>query len=281
MLDALGVDTEGTAETVSTMTKIISDIDFDAILRCLILFVACLVVMKVILSLVDRSFQKLDVEKSLGTFVHAALRVLLWLLTICLVLGSVGVEMTSIIAVLSVAGLAVSLAIQGSLSNLAGGIQVLVSKPFKAGDYVDAGSVSGIVTEVGLVYTRLCTLDNKIVSVPNGEISSERIINYSAAPNRRVDLVFSTCYDAKPDNVKMAVWKVLDRHPLVLKDPEAFVRVSGYQDSSIDYTVRAWCETANYWDVYFDLMEQVKASFDASGVEMTYNHLNVQMIEKK
>lgn len=280
MLDTLGVSTEETMETVSTVTKIIEGINFEVILRVLLLFVACLVVMKVILTLLDQSFKRLDVEKSLHNFVHAALRVVLWLLTICLVLGSVGVEMTSIIAVLSVAGLAVSLAIQGSLSNLAGGIQVLISKPFKADDYVDAGSVSGIVVDVGLVYTRLRTLDNKIISVPNGEISSEKIVNYSAASSRRVDLVFSTSYDAQANDVKRAILSVIHRHDMILDDPAPFVRVSAYQDSCIDYVVRVWCETANYWDVYFDLMEQVKVAFDDSGIEMTYNHLNVHMIQQ-
>ena len=189
--------------------------------------------------------------------------------------------MTSLVAVLGVIGLAVSLAIQGTLSNLAGGIQVLVSKPFKAGDFVEAGGVSGTVKEVGLAYTKLSTIDNKVISVPNGQISSEKIINYTTAEQRRVDLKFNTSYDDKPEQVIAAIKAVVGAHPKALFTPEPFVRVSAYQDSSIEYTVRVWCATEDYWDLYFDLLEQVKAAFDQAGIEIPYGHLNVHLLERK
>ena len=195
------ISPEEAEETIQTVTGFFNDLNLQKIITIVLLFVGCMVVMKVILRLTDRAFLRLEMEKSLHTFIHAALRVILWLITLCIVLDYIGVPMTSLVAVLGVIGLAVSLAIQGTLSNLAGGIQVLVSKPFKAGDFVEAGGVSGTVKEVGLAYTKLSTFDNKVISVPNGQISAEKIINYTTAEQRRVDLKFNTSYDDKPEQV--------------------------------------------------------------------------------
>lgn len=195
MLTNLTASTEETQEAFETLVGAIKGLDLWHIATIVLLLLACMVVMKVLLRLLDRTFRRLEVEKSLHTFVRAALRVFLWIITICLVLGYIGIPMTSLIAVLSVLGLAITLAVQGSLSNLAGGIQVLVSKPFKADDYIEVGSVGGTVAEVGLVYTKLRTIDNKIISIPNGQISGEKIVNYSTEEKRRVDLTFNTSYD--------------------------------------------------------------------------------------
>ena len=222
-----------------------------------------------------------ELERSLHTFIHAALRVILWMITLCIVLDYVGVPMTSLVAVLSVIGLAVSLAIQGTLSNLAGGIQVLLSKPFKAGDYVEAGGISGTVMEVGLAYTKLCTVDNKVISVPNGQISGEKIINYSTEERRRVDLTFNASYDSPLQQVTGVLRAAVAARPMALAEPEPFVRVNAYRDSSIEYVVRVWCATGDYWTLYYDLLEQVKEAFDQNGIEMTYNHLNVHLVERK
>ena len=191
-----------------------------------------------------------------------------------------GIEMTSLIAVLSVFGIALSLAIQGSLSNLAGGIQVLASKPFKAGDYIEAGSLSGSVVEVGLVYTKLCTPDNKIISIPNGTISGQTIVNYNTQAQRRVDLTFNTSYEDKPGEVIACIKAVAAAHPKALSEPVPFARLSAYRDSSVEYTMRVWCATADYWDLYFDLLEQVGAAFEERGIELTYNHLNIHMVDR-
>lgn len=205
----------------------------------------------------------------------------LWLLTLCIVLDYVGVPMTSLVALIGVLGLAVSLAIQGTLSNLAGGIQVLVSQPFKAGDYVEAGGVSGTVQEVGLAYTKLSTVDNKVISVPNGQISTEKIINYTAADRRRVDLTFNASYGDPIRKVEETIRGVVNAHPLAQFTPEPFVRVSAYRDSSVEYVVRVWCATGDYWPLYHDLLEQVKAAFDREGITMPYGQLDVHVIERK
>ena len=281
MLKYLPASTEETQEAFETLVGAIKVLDLWHIATIVLLLLACMVVMKVLLRLLDRTFRRLEVEKSLHTFVRAALRVFLWIITICLVLGYIGIPMTSLIAVLSVLGLAITLAVQGSLSNLAGGIQVLVSKPFKADDYIEVGSVGGTVAEVGLVYTKLRTIDNKIISIPNGQISGEKIVNYSTEEKRRVDLTFNTSYDDAPERVTACIRDVIGAHPKAFFTPEPFVRVSAYQASSVEYTVRVWCATEDYWALYFDLLEQVKAAFDRAGIEMTYNHLNVHMVDHR
>ena len=281
MLTNLTASTEETQEAFETLVGAIKGLDLWPIATIVLLLLACMVVMKVLLRLLDRTFRRLEVEKSLHTFVRAALRVFLWIITICLVLGYIGIPMTSLIAVLSVLGLAITLAVQGSLSNLAGGIQVLVSKPFKADDYIEVGSVGGTVAEVGLVYTKLRTIDNKIISIPNGQISGEKIVNYSTEEKRRVDLTFNTSYDDAPERVTACIRDVIGAHPKAFFTPEPFVRVSAYQASSVEYTVRVWCATEDYWALYFDLLEQVKAAFDRAGIEMTYNHLNVHMVDHR
>lgn len=250
------------------------------ILTALVLLAVCLVVVKILMKTVEKMLQRTGIDRSLHTFLKTAIKALLLFLTVLIVADALGIPMTSLIAVLSVAGLAVSLAIQNSLANVAGGIQVLASKPFKVGDYVEAGGIEGHVTEVGILYTRITTWDNKLIQIPNSQISSEKIINHTAEPERRVDLKFTVSYDAPVDTVKEAALAVIKCHPLTLYTPEPFVRVSKYGDSSIEYTMRVWCATEDYWTVYYDMMEQVKAAFDKAGVEMTYPHVNVHMIPR-
>lgn len=274
------VDPEATQETLDIFQKTIQDFSWQtaAVLVCLL--VAAIVAIRVIVSLADRAMAQAKLDRGVRTFLRSGLKVVLWLVAICALLGYLGVPMTSLVALLSVLGLAVSLAIQGTLSNLAGGIMLLTAHPFSAGDFVEVGGISGIVQEVGLVYTKLDTVDNKVVYIPNGEISAKTITNYSGNDKRRVDLKFTTSYDDPPEKVKECMVRVVGEHPLTLPTPEPLIRVSGYGSSSIEYTLRVWCATDDYWTVYFDLMEQVKAAFDKAGVEMTYDHLNVHVVEK-
>ena len=275
---AVGADSE---EVVNAFTKFFQAPNlWLRVLYVVLLLAVCLIVMKLLMSVLNRALDRLNIEKGLHTFIKSVVKILLWFVTIIIVLGYVGIEVTSLIALLSVIGLAISLAIQGTLSNLAGGIQVLVSKPFKAGDYIETDSVSGTVSEIGLVYTKIKTYDNKMIMIPNGQISSAKITNYTAEERRRVDLKFNTSYDAPVELVKDTIQSVIRSHPKALRDPAPFARVSAYQDSSIEYAVRVWCATEDYWTLYSDLLEQVKAAFDQNGIEMTYNHLNVHMIRE-
>ena len=245
-----------------------------------LLLLGCMAVMKVILSLIDRTMTRLKVEPTVHKFTHSCLKVLMWIITGLVVAGYLEFPVNSLVTVLGVIGVALSLSLQGSLSNLAGGIMVMVSRPFAVGDYVEAGSVSGTVIEIGLVYTKLKTIDNKIIFIPNGEISGERIINYNKQEQRRVDLTFTVSYDADPERVKEIMRQVIGAHPKALFTPEPFVRTTSLGESSVGYTLRVWCATEDYWDLYYDLLEQIRAAFDREGIELTYNHLNVHIMKE-
>ena len=274
------VDTETAQETLNIIEKAIRDFSWQtaAVLVCLL--VASVVAIRVLVSLADRAMTQAKLDRGVRVFLRSGLKVVLWLVAICVLLGYLGVPMTSMVALLSVLGLAVSLAVQGTLSNLAGGILILTSHPFAAGDLVETGEIKGTIQEVGLIYPKLDTADNRVVFIPNGEISGRTITNYSANPTRRVDLSFTTSYDDPPEKVKECIAQVVGEHPLTLPTPEPLIRVSSYKSSSIEYVVRAWCATEDYWTVYFDLTEQVKTAFDKAGIEMTYDHLNVHVVEK-
>ena len=244
------------------------------------MLVTCVVAIRILVGVADRALARTKMDPGIRTFLRSGLKVILWMVALCALLGYLGVPMTSMVALLSVLGLALSLAIQGILANLAGGIMILTAHPFSAGDFVEAAGVSGTVQEVGLVYTKLYTTDNKVVYVPNGEISGKTITNYNGNDTRRVELKLNLSYNAHPEQVKAVLARVVGEHPLTLPTPEAVIRVNGYGGSAVEYVVRTWCATADYWDVRFDLLEQAKAALDAAGLEMTYDHLNVHMMEK-
>ena len=258
----------------------LAGITVNMVLRAVILLVACLIVVKILMRIVTRFLENSKLERSLHTFIRTGVKVVLLFLTVLIVAKALGIDVTSLIALLSVFGLAVSLAVQNSMSNVAGGIQVLSSQPFVVGDYVEAGGVSGTVADVGIFYTKIRTGDNKMIQVPNSQIANEKIVNYTSEEKRRVDLKFTASYDAPVESVKKVLEEVVSSHPLVWDTPAHFVRVSNYGDSAIEYSVRGWCATGDYWTVYFDVMEQVKVAFDKAGIEMTYPHINVHMMDK-
>ena len=267
-------------ETVEVFEQVARGLTLTKALYGLLLFLGCMAVMKVILSLIDRTMTRLKVEPTVHKFTHSCLKVLLWVITGLIVAAYLDFPINSLVTVLGVIGVALSLSLQGSLSNLAGGITVMVSRPFAVGDYVEAGGVSGTVSEIGLVYTKLKTIDNKIIFIPNGEISGEKIVNYNKQEQRRVDLTFTVSYDADPERVKEIMRQVIGAHPKALFTPEPFVRTTSLGESSVGYTLRVWCATQDYWDLYYDLLEQVRAAFDREGVELTYNHLNVHIMKE-
>ena len=274
------VDPEAAQETLGIIENAIQNFSWQMAAMLVTMLVACIVVIRVVVRLADRTMERAKLDRGVRTFFRSGLKVVLWLVAICVLLGYLGVPMTSLVALLSVLGLAVSLAVQGTLSNLAGGIMLLSAHPFSAGDFVEAGGISGTAQEVGLIYTKLDTVDNKVVYIPNGEISGKTITNYSGNDTRRVELKFTVSYDAPVKVVKECMARVVGEHPLTLPTPEPLIRVSSYGSSSIEYVLRAWCATEDYWNVYFDLTEQVKEAFDAAGVEMTYDHLNVHILKE-
>lgn len=257
----------------------IGDFTMDNLFSALLVLVICLVAIKLLMSFFTKALEKSKIERTLHKFLRSAVHITLYVLTVLIVMAKLDIDPTSLIAFLSVAGLAVSLAVQGTLSNIAGGIMILISTPFVVGDYVEAGDVSGTVSEIGLSYTRFMTVDNKTVFVPNSDIAAAKIINYTKAEKRRVDITVGASYDCPVATVKKALFAAAARHEQILKDPPVFVNVVEYKDSCIDYVLRAWVPTDDYWKVYYALLEDIKEEFDANSVEMTYPHVNVH-IEK-
>ena len=194
-------------------------------------------------------------------------------------LSVMGVPMTSIITVVGSCGLAVGLALQGSLANIAGGFVLLVVKPFRVGHFISMNDVTGTVTDIGIFNTRLCTLDNKTVTIPNSVISNATLVNMTELPMRRVDLTFTAAYSDDIRTVESALLSACEKNERVLADPAPFARISGHKDSALEYTVRAWCKTEDYWDVYFDLIRDVKYVFDERGITIPFPQVDVHTKE--
>lgn len=220
---------------------------------------------------------KPHLDKTLVSTLFYVLRIVVKSLIVVCLIGYLGIDTSGLTALFVSFGACVGLAVNGALSNLAGGVLIIVTRPFKIDDYIEAQGMSGTVEDIHITTTKLRTPDNKVVYIPNGPLSSGTIINYSEKELRRVDFNFSISYQNDFEKAKALVMDILNAHELVLKDPEPFVRVSSHADSSITVTARAWVKNADYWTVNFDVIESVKASFDASGIEIPYNQLDVHV----
>ncbi len=264
-------------DTAKGLWDSIKNITASSIFNAVLVAAACLVAMKLLLKVLDRALGRSKLDAPLKTLLRTLAKAGLWFVTVIIVMECLNIEATSLVAVLSVVGLAFSLALQSFLSNAAGGMQILASHPFSEGDFVEAGGCSGTVEEIGLFYTKLTTPDNKLVQMPNSSIVTANITNFSQQPTRRVELKVSASYDAAPDRVIALLARMAAEHPLILDDPNQMIHVDGYGGSAVQYVMRVWCANADYWTVYYDLMDGFKAAFDAAGIEMTYPHLNIHL----
>lgn len=253
----------------------------DKAVHVLLLILVGVVVIRVVLKLLDRVLARSKSLKSLSRYIHSVAKISMAFILVLMVAEDVGIHTTSLVAMLSVAGLAVSLALQNTLSNVAGGIMLLVTTPFQVGDYVEADGISGTVHAIDLSYTAILTIDGKEIFVPNSQLSGTKIINYTILGRRRVDLNFTASYDAPTATVKRAIGEVLEDIPQIIAEPAPEIHLSDYQASSIQYVVRAWTAAADYWTVYYAIQEGVREAFDRHGVEMTYDHLNVHILDRK
>ncbi len=264
-------------DIVETLDQISNAFTWSQVLNAALLFLLCLAIMKVVVVLADRAMKRLRVEAIVHKFIRSCMKVIMWLVTFLMVAAYMNVPVNSLVAILGIAGVAMSLALQGILSNLAGGIMVLLSKPFAVGDFVEAGGMSGTVLETGLVYTTLGTVDNKVIYVPNGEISGEKIVNYNAQKQRRVDMKFNISYEDNAELAKKLMQRVVGTHAKALFTPAPFVRVSSYNEGSVSITLRVWCAAEDYWDLYYDLLEQVREALEENGISLSDHHLNVRL----
>ena len=215
---------------------------------------------------------KAGYDKSLQSFLTNLVSWILKILLIITLLGTLGVPTTSFAAIIAAAGLAIGLALQGSLGNFAGGVLIMIFKPFRMGDLIEAQGEIGVVKQIEIFTTKLTGLSNKEIIIPNGALSNGNIVNYSTEGTRRVDLVFGVSYDADIKKTKEVLMNVLKSHPLVIDTPAPSVNVMELADSSVNFAVRPWCNVADYWTVYFDVTENTKAALDAAGIEIPYPH---------
>lgn len=249
------------------------------LLAGILLLVGSLIIKFVVKKLKHGKFST-RVDKTVHHFTVSFVKIALYVILAIIVVATLGVEMSSIIAVIGSVGLAISLAVQGTLSNLASGIMILVFKPFREGDYIETSGEGGTVTEVGIFYTTLCTPDNKIVVVPNGGVTSSVLRNYSTKETRRVDVALTLAHGTSLETVQQVVREVVDTHELILKDPAPFVRLTGLDGGSITVTVRAWVKNENFWDVNFHLLETIYARLGEAGVSVPHTQVDLHLKQK-
>ena len=219
--------------------------------------------------------RKRNVEKTIIQVVYYLSNKVVKLLLLLMTIGVLGIDTSSLVGLITAAGLGVSLAVQGTLANLAGGILILVLRPFKVDDYIECQGTSGTVEDIRIFYTYLKTPDNKVVLVPNGSIINGNVINYSTKPTRRVDLTFAIDYDSDYKLAQQVILDVCSKHNLILEEPSASVRISQWNASSIDLSTKVWVKNENYWTVTFDLLESVYDELNKAGIKIPYNQLEI------
>ncbi|AXV66488.1 mechanosensitive ion channel family protein [Pseudoalteromonas lipolytica] len=247
-----------------------------AVLALIIFFIGSRIA-KFCEGLTEKAFDKKKVDKAVGSFVASIVYAIVFAATILMALSQLGIETTSFIAILGAAGLAVGLALQGSLSNFASGVLIILLRPFKSGDYVEAGGKAGTVKKIEIFSTEMRTPDNKVIVMPNSKIMGDAIVNYSRESTRRIDLVIGVGYDADLKEAKAVLKSVLDKETRLLKDPAYTVAVSELADSSVNFVVRPWVNSADYWPTYFDLMENIKIALDDANITIPFPQMDVHL----
>ena len=237
------------------------------------------ILIKWILKLLSRSKLSKKMDKSAFTFFRSAISITLKVVLILTAASIVGVPSASIIALIGSIGVAIGLALQGSLSNLAGGLMILIFKPFAVGDYIQPQDTEGgTVKDISIFYTTLLTVDNRTIALPNGDLSNKPMENYTKMDKRRLDMRFSVGYDSDIEKVKMVMQKVIDRQEKLHREPAPFARLREMGDSALIFEMRSWCNTDDYWSCYFDINEQMKEAFDAAGFNIPYPQMDVHMV---
>lgn len=235
---------------------------------------------RILRKFVERRMEKRRVDVSLRHFLSGLISISLKILLLVTVASMIGIATTSFIAILGAAGLAIGLALQGSLANFAGGALILLFKPFRVGDYISAQGFEGTVKKIEIFNTIVHTIDNKVIILPNGSLSNNPITNYSKEKTRRVDITFGISYDDDVSKAIKIIMNIVKKDKRILKDPEPFVRMGELADSSINIKTRVWCKTEDYWDIYFDVLELVKNSFDKGKISIPYPQMDVHMKKK-
>jgi small conductance mechanosensitive channel len=245
------------------------------LIKAFLIFLIGRYLIKLINKIIKRILSRRDIEMSVKTFVGSLVNVVLTILLIISVVGALGVQTTSFAALLASAGVAIGMALSGNLSNFAGGLIVLLFKPFKVGDYIEAQNTGGTVKEIQIFHTILVTVDNKTVYIPNGALSSGAVVNYSRQDTRRIEWTFGVDYGEKYDKVKQVIESVLARETRILPTPAPFIALNTLADSSVNVIVRVWVKSEDYWDVYYDINQAVYTTFNEQGIDFPFPQLTI------
>ena len=245
------------------------------IVMALAIFIVGKIVVGILTNITKKLMAKAKVDVLLVNFIASIVKTVLLLFVVIASLNQLGVDTTSLIALVGAAGLAIGLALQGTLQNLASGVMLIIFRPFKGGDFIEAAGVSGVVEVINIFTTTMRTGDNREIIVPNGEIFSGTITNFSKRETRRVDMVFGIGYNDDIKKAKNIIQSILEADDRVLKDPEALIAVGELADSSVNFNVRPWCKSGDYWGVYYDAHEKIKLAFDEQGVSIPYPQMDI------
>lgn len=245
-------------------------------LAIIVLLVGLILIRKIV-AIVGKQVENSKLDQTLKPFTMSLVGSILKILLALSVVGILGVDTSSFVALIAAAGFAIGLAFQGSLSNFAGGILLLIVRPFKVGDFIEASGYAGTVEAINILNTSLNTPDNKVIYIPNGGLSNTSIVNYSIKPTRRVEWKFGVGYEQDAEKVKSILREIISSHELVLMDPEPFIRMSEHGDSAIVFTARAWVNSPDFFTVFFDVMEEVKKRFDQEEVSIPYPQMDIHM----
>ena len=249
---------------------------WDKVIAAVLVLVIGIVIIRVVMMILKRTLEKTSLEKAAHTLILSLVRVVLYVLVGLMTASALGIDVTGIVALASVLTLSLSLALQNMLANVIGGFTLLYTQPFHSGNYVEIAGQSGTVKEINMTYTKLATPDNKVISIPNSAVVAAQIVNYSAEDTRRVEVAVQAGYDVPTQKVidALVLAGTLDS---VLLDPAPAAVIAGYGESAIQYSLRVWVRTEDYWDVYFAIHQRVKNIFDEQGITMPYPHLNVHL----
>ena len=247
------------------------------LLISVVIFIVCRFIIKAVVKALRNGTATKKMEPTVAHFLANFVNIVLYIILAVTIIAIMGVPMASVIAAIASAGVAIGLALQGALSNFAGGIMILLFHPFRVGDFIEVGGFSGTVDDIDVFYTFLKTPDNKSVTVPNGNIMSNEVVNYSVNGTRRVELNIGVAYGSDIDRVKAILLEEGCRHELVLKDPEPFCRLSQQGDSSLTFVLRIWTNTSDYWQVHFDLLESIHKRLEGEGIEIPFPQMDVHV----
>ena len=253
--------------------------NFTRILMFFVVLIVGAILLKIAINIFRNAINRSKLKGTAGNFLITLVKIALVILYVILLLSMLGVDTTSLVAIFSVLTLAISLAVQDVIANLASGITLVVTKPFEEGDYADIGGTAGTVEKISITCTKLKTTDNKVVTIPNSTVTTSVIINYSTKETRRVDLTFSVAYGSDVEKVKALILGVIEKHELILKDPAPLVRLSEHAASSLDFVTRVWTKNSDYWTVNFDLKEQVLAVLEENNISIPFPQMDVHVVQ--